>query len=140
MILNRQVELVQDILEELHLDKVWDSYWVNFTRICNSNNENSSSSVIDHFFYSSGLRHLIQDAGVIHSPENRSDHSPIYCVLSSLTVKLDLSASVRPAPKPSWRGATMEEKVMYRDLLEDRLIKISVPQCVIECKDVKCRW
>ena len=59
---SRQVGLVQDTLEELHLEKVWDRYWVDFTRICTGNNGNSSTSIFDHFFSSSRLGLSIQDA------------------------------------------------------------------------------
>ena len=74
---SRQVDHVQDTLEELHLSRVWDKYWVDFTWICNENSDNPSTSVIDHFFICSKLGPLIQDAGVLYSAENRSDHSPV---------------------------------------------------------------
>ena len=57
-----QVELVSDVIEQLHLLKVWDKYWVDFTRVCYQSENNISSSVIDHFFLSKGLSQAVQDA------------------------------------------------------------------------------
>ena len=56
---SRQVDHVQDTLDDLHLDKVWDTFWVDFTWICNENSDNPSTSVIDHFFICSKLGLLI---------------------------------------------------------------------------------
>ena len=108
-----QVEVVNDFVEELRLKKVWDRYQVDFTRVSYDNEMGNiiSSSVIDHFFYSEGLFDMVQDAGAIHSVDNRSDHSPVYTVLSSLNIKIDISDPVKPSPKPSWKKATQDRKI-----------------------------
>ena len=136
-----QVEAVNDLIEELQLDKVWDKFKVDFTRvnIDNLTGNVSNTSVIDHFFFSRKPFELAIDAGTIHSIENKSDHSPVYCVLKCINIEVDISESARPAPKPSWKRASPEDKVIYRDNLEDLLKYIEVPNSVKSCKEVKCR-
>ena len=38
-------------------------------------------AILDHFFWSEQLQESVADAGVLHLPDNKSDHSPIYCVV-----------------------------------------------------------
>ena len=133
-----QVDVVRDAIEELHLQKMWDKYEVDFTRVCYQNENNFTSSIIDHFFCSIGLSQAVLDAGAIHSPDNRSDHSPVYCIFSLLHVKTDVSESVKPEPRPSWKSATQEEKDMYKTCLDEQLCEITVPLPLISCIDVKC--
>ena len=135
----RQVGEVSNALENLQLGKVWDRYEVDFTRASNENVGNIQTSIIDHFFYSSILASYIQDAGVIHSPDNRSDHSPVYCVLSSLCIKHEIFETGKQEPRPNWKAASLEEKQMYKDDLEERLARITIPHSVITCQDVDCR-
>ena len=135
-----QVEAVNDLLEELQLEKVWDRFNVDFTRVsCDNAGNVTNTSVIDHFFFSRKLFDQVIDAGTIHSVENRSDHSPVYCVLNSLNIELDISVPVRPPPKPSWKRASPEDKVVYRDNLDNLLRFIEIPNSVKSCRDVKCQ-
>ena len=80
-----QVELVKDVMEQLQLQKAWDMFNVDFTRMC-SENENVTTSIIDHFFYSNKFSQSVLEAGAIHSPDNSSDHCPVYIVFRSLKV------------------------------------------------------
>ena len=136
-----QVEVVNDLIQELSLRKVWDMFNVDFTRASFDNITGilTSSSVIDHFFFSERLSGLVIDAGTINSVDNKSDHLPVYCVLESLIIKADTSEPVKPAPKPSWKSASPENKEMYMETLESLLSRISVPHSVKSCKNVKCR-
>ena len=52
-------------------------------------------------------------AGVIHHPDNTSDHSPIYFVLESLTINPSVTKATRYNPRPSWKRATQYDKNMY---------------------------
>ena len=134
---SEQVALVSEAVTEMNLLKIWDKYDVDFTCVQN-NDENIGTSVIDHFFCSAEIGNHILDAGVIHSPENRSDHSPVYCVLSTLNIKLDTSDQFKENSKPSWKSSTEEQKQQYKQNLEEKLNSISVPSCVVQCKNVKC--
>ena len=134
------VEAVNELIEELQLKKVWDRFNVDFTRVCcdNVTGNITNTSVIDHFFFSKELFHLVIDAGTIHSVENKSDHSPVYCVLNSLNIEVDVSEPDRPVPKPSWKRASPEDKITYKDNLEDLLRFIEIPDSVKLCRDVNC--
>ena len=39
------------------------------------------TSTVNHIFWNEGCHESIIDAGVVHIPENTSDHCPIYCVV-----------------------------------------------------------
>ena len=133
-----QVDLVSDAIKELQLQKLWDTFEVDFTRVCNQNGENITSSIIDHFFCSLGLSLAVKDAGAIHLPDNRSDHSPVYCVLSNLNIKSDVSDPAIQKPRPSWKASSQEEKSMYKTCLEEHLSGIAVPLPLVACNNVKC--
>ena len=106
---------------------MWDKCKVDFTRICYKNEENFSYSTIDHFFYSSGLIPCVKEVGVIHSPDNKSDHSPIYCIFSPFFLKTDVSDTTKPDPKPSWKSASDDQKNEYKTYLNELLSDIVVP-------------
>ena len=136
-----QVEAVNDLIQELNLKKVWDMFNVEFTRASFDNITGmlTSSSVIDHFFFSERLSGLVMDAGIINSVDNNSDHLPVYCVLESLLIKTDNSEPVNCAQKLSWKNSSPENKAMYKETLEGLLSGISVPHSVMSCRDIKCR-
>ena len=130
---------VSDSVEELGLTKSWDTFEADFTcyheiaGVCHT-------SVLDHFFWNYVLGGAVTDAGVIHHPDNRSDHCPIYCVLSLEGIHHDKAeSSQKQQQKPSWKRASQEEKQNFKNLLEDRLNSLTIPQSVLECRDVKCR-
>ena len=58
------MDLVSDVIEELQLQKLWDKYMVDFTRVGYQNDNIITTSIIDHFFCSLGLSQAVQDAGV----------------------------------------------------------------------------
>ena len=72
--------LVSEAVDDLGLTKSWDKFEVDFT-CCHEIAGVSFTFVLDHFFWSSTLGDAVADAGVIHLPDNRSDHSPTFCVL-----------------------------------------------------------
>ena len=96
-----QVAPVGEAVTELNFLKIWDKCQIDFTCV---NYVNVVTSTIDHFFCSSEIGNAILDAGVIHSPDNRSDHSQVYCVLSALNIRLDLSDQLQQSSKPSWKS------------------------------------
>ena len=71
---------VHDAVADLHLNKAWDRFNIDFTH-CHEQLGISHTSILDHFFWSETLNDGVIDAGVIHLPENKSDHSPIFCVI-----------------------------------------------------------
>ena len=107
---------------------------------CHEIDDVSHTSILDHFFWSKVLGDAVTDAGVIHHPDNRSDHCPIYCVFSLEGIQHDKAeSSQKQQQKPSWKRASEEEKQSFKNLLTDSLDMLTIPPSVLECKDVKCR-
>ena len=129
---------VKDAVENLNLLVTWESFPVDFT--CTSERDgNTIISILDHFLISEQLTDTIQDAGVIHHIENTSDHEPIYCVLSSLTLSSVSIQGATPESRPSWKKASLEEKNLHELTLNNKLEAIMVPTQLSECKDLHCR-
>ena len=135
---NRHTMLVQELLQELNLAKAWDKFEIDFT--CVYEREGVSyTSVLDHFFFSDALNSEITEAGVVHHVDNSSDHSPVYCILRSITLHNSVICNVPSHPKPSWRRADLMEKQNFKTSLELRLESIVIPTQVSECKDTHCQ-
>ena len=130
--------LVEEHLNDIGLVRSWESYDVDFT-CCHDIAGVSHTSILDHFFWNESLDDAVKCAGVIHHPDNISDHCPIYCVLNLESISHDKKESCKKQQKPSWRKASQEERLDFKTLLEERLGQITIPQSVLECRDVKCR-
>ena len=83
------VNMIDNFITEMALIKSWENFPIDFTR-CQENENATFFSTLDHFFWNENLSSSIVDAGVLHSPDNGSDHSPIYCVLKGHNVQKDL--------------------------------------------------
>ena len=129
---------VQETVDELNLFKSWDEYDVDFTSVHETANTTSVSK-IDHFFMSRSLKEQVEDAGVIHHSNNKSDHCPVYVVFSSLEIHQESSVKKSAKPKPSWRRACAEERGKYRETLSVKLISVVCPVSVALCEDVHCK-
>ena len=117
---NRHTGLVKELLGELNLVTIWDTFEADFT--CVYEREGVSYlSLLDHFIASEGLGQEILEAGVIHHPDNFSDHSPIFCVLRSITISNSSKEAFPECKKPSWKRASSIQKETCKSLLEDRL-------------------
>ena len=125
-------------MQDLHLLHSWDNFQVDFTHLSADNDGVSRSATLDHIFWDEVLHNNILDAGVFHSPDNFSDHSPIYCV-----VKSDISLDKEPVSKavvskPKWSLASSEEKEEFKRSLNSKLASLKIPEDIISCKDVHC--
>ena len=80
---------VQDSVTDLSLTRAWDRFPIDFTR-CQDRLGVTYTSTLDHFFWSEN----VEEAGVIHHPDNKSDHSPIYCVIDNDRAELHRSHGV----------------------------------------------
>ena len=129
---------VSDFVEELGLTRAWDRFFADFT-CCHDILGVSHVSTLDHFFWSHQLEDYILDAGVLHFPDNKSDHSPIFCVVSFPTVTTEFSEARMSQPKPSWSRASSVDKVRYKTLLETRINTLAIPNSTVSCKDVHCQ-
>ena len=69
----KHVKLIDEFVKKCHALKSWDSYQVDFTHV--TEREGSTfTSIIDHFIWDEGFQQHVEDAGVLHVPENMSDH------------------------------------------------------------------
>ena len=129
---------VNETIEDLGLTKSWDKFSVDFT-CCHELLGVTHVSTLDDFFWSERLNSILTDAGVIHHPDNTSDHSPIYCVLDHPVDAQPKSSPVKKKPRPSWKKATNQQKDSYKNMLESRILQLVTPVSLTTCKDVKCR-
>ena len=132
------VRCVQNFLDEFSLQKSSDSYDVDFTH-SHEVQDAQYFSTIDHFFWNEEFTEQVGEAGVLHSPDNSSDHSPIFCVINvepGLVDKTNLPSVKR---KPCWDKASQGEKEIFKTSLNDRLEQLVIPESVSACKDVHCR-
>ena len=129
---------VLELVDELNLCTAWDDFSIDFTSVHESGNTTTVSK-IDHSFFSSNIKGQVEDAGVIHHVNNKSDHSPIFAVLRSLEIQQESAVKSSVKPKPSWRRACAEERDSYRQKLEERLRSVTCPVSVAMCSDVQCR-
>ena len=133
---NLQCRTVQEMVVGNNLTSVWDDFDVDFT--CTYEREGDTHvSLLDHFFLSEDLK--VTEAGVLHHPDNSSDHEPIFCVLESLALSQSVTERAPHKSKPSWKIASKEQKEQYKLLLENRLESIKMPTQVTECENVHCR-
>lgn len=132
-------KLVNDFTVEKSLLKSWDTYDVDFTH-CFEINDNSYTSRIDHFFYNESLLDRIDDAGVLHLLDNKSDHCPIYCRFQiETTGVVEKEYDARKNRMPIWRRATEEQKESFKQSLTDKLLNITISHDLEYCNDVNCR-
>ena len=129
--------IVNDALLELRLELAWDKFKVDFTATQEILGQ-SFTSTLDHFAWSEQLSSSVEDGGVLHLPDNQSDHSPIFCTLNMSTIQHELSVPRAAKPRPSWKRATEQHKQEYKSLLENRLASVEVPESVLSCRDVHC--
>ena len=133
-------DLINSFINELDIQICWNKFSVDYTH-ANEMNDITYTSIIDHFFLSKTVSNSINNAGVLHLPENLSDHCPIYCKISG-EINIDSEEIQNPCqtlnPKPSWKKASPMEKSNYSHTLDDKLKRLTVPLCITECRDVHC--
>ena len=135
---SRHSSAVYDAVIESNLEVTWERFCVDFTHTYEREG-NTYVSTLDHFFLNEQLMANVKDAGVIHHPDNVSDHEPIYCIFKSIIIPISVTTAAPDQPRPSWSRASLEEKEHYSYLLDSRLASVMVPVQVSECRDVHCK-
>ena len=99
------------------------------------------TSLIDHFFWNNNLSESVVDAGVIHVPENMSDHSPIFCKikLSLINAVMEKKSHGLKNTIPKWNKANEEQKENYNIILSRKLEQINLSMECLNCRDVHCK-
>ena len=128
-------------LQDCDLSTAWSSFPVDFTH-SQEINGTPHFAILDHFCCSETTLGKIENAGVIHSIENFSDHSPIYCVLQSFfsVESLDLTSHshISEKAKPKWKLANSDERAMFKTSLDAQLRNLVVPES-LHCRDLHCK-
>ena len=117
---------------------MWEKFPIDFSHVYEREGA-THVSTLDHFFLSEQLLDNVSDTGVIHHPDNSSDHEPIYCVLNSITVIQSCKQHAARKPRPCWRKASSNKKQKFEYLLDSRLDTITTPSEVTECRDLHCK-
>ena len=120
---NGHIRVVQNCIEEFSLTKSWDNFDIDFTCIHETNGI-SHTSIIDHFMWNEGLNACISDCGVVHSIENQSDHSPIYCVVDCGQIESTFTEPTAGKPKPNWKKADQDQRQQFSDKLQYKLREV----------------
>ena len=128
---------IRNFIEEFSIYKAWEKFPVDYT-MCHEINEQTHVATLDLFFWNEGLNEKVTDAGVVHCPDNFSNHSPIYCVIKDDVPKCNQPLKITP-PKPMWKKATVDEKESFQRGLDVQLRALSIPDSVSNCRDVNCK-
>ena len=131
------VQAVKHFVSRLCLHSAWTKFEIDFTHTSEINGH-TYCSTLDHFFWSENLSDAVIDAGVIHTVNNPSDHSPIFCVIDHVQLKQDTVDKVMSKPKPSWKKASDDQKLYFKSMLQEQLSLVEIPSAVLSCSDVKC--
>ena len=72
--------IIDQFIKERYLLRSWDKFEVDFTHGA-ENNGKTFTSILDHFCWNAGMDNSVVDAGVLHRPQNTSDHSPVFFII-----------------------------------------------------------
>ena len=129
---------VLKFIHEANLTCSWNKFEIDFT-YCYESDSTTRYATLDHFFWNEMLCDKIMDAGVLHSVDNLSDHSPIYCSINLGMKSNDKIEKVNDVPKPKWNLAQAEEKLIFKVELNRLLSAIQCPSSLLQCRDVHCK-
>ena len=133
----RFVDMIREFIESTGMCKSWDGFPVKFTHVTEKEGI-TYTSTIDHFMWNASFDVLVDDAGVINSPENMSDHCPIFCHFCLPAPKGESKESKSKPKIPSWSHAKEENRAVFYEELTKKLERISIPCHATQCKDVHC--
>ena len=133
------VTIVSEFMDQLDVNGSWSTFQADFSHVTEKD-EKTYTSLIDHFFWDNSFSDRVVDAGVLHVPENMSDHSPIYCKLNmEIAVSMERSRDQKAKKYiPSWQKADDTQKESYRLDLKDKLDRLHLPTHCLNCRDVHC--
>ena len=135
-------QLVHSFFTDLNFKVFWeqdkDLYNIQETDFTFSQVQNgqTSTSIIDHFIGNDTLVKSVTDAGVIHNPNNPSNHDPIFTKLSLQGIDYSNKSEIKQS-RVKWERATELAKDKFEEVLDDKLSNISVPHSV-SCRNVHC--
>ena len=108
---------------------------IDFTNSQTKNGQ-MSTSTIDPFVSNELVYDCTVEAGVIHSGDNPSTHSPIFTKLKLGNIDFT-TEKVKSSKRVNWSKASEEAKLNYTCILNKKLSSINIPDCV-QCDDLHC--
>ena len=136
----RFTQTIQNFFHNLNLEFLWEVEndkidTIDYTFLFTSDHV-AATSTIDHFICNTPVHEAVAEAGVIHDPDNLSNHSPIFIklVIDDLNTDIERSYSKK---KVNWADATTENKADYKESIADKLNSIQVPSC-LHCENLHC--
>ena len=132
---------IEQFMAENKLISTWRKFNVDFTHCYENGNHDTFVHTIDHFLVLEHSEKVVVDAGVIHNVDNTSDHEPIYSVIEApkLENKETIDEEEKGTPKFDWKNASDDQKLEFNDELFRRLMAIQIPDCVQNCRQLKCK-
>ena len=135
------VKAVRNFLDTTKLLKCIDIFSGEFSHTFERENV-TYTSLVDHITFSPEMHKLVLDSGVIHSPENQSDHE---CVFAKVRLRgpsentASFSSDNIAKSKQCWDKATVDQKLEYNDVLFRKLMELHLPDSLHSCTDVNCK-
>ena len=138
-------KIIENYFKDLDLHIFWENTdqddehnieAVDYTYEQVNNNGEVYTSTIDHFVGNAAVYNSVVEAGVIHSGENPSNHSPIFTKLDLGNVDISLERS-EGRRRINWGKSSSEARTKYQETLTNRLTHLAVPDCV-NCRNVQC--
>ena len=124
----------------ISFELAWDRF--SFPDFTNSFYDFTKCSCIDHFVYSRNVILLLAEASVIRSGVNTSTHDPIILTLHANSGQSNNSEEQSVPDRTSrtnvtWHRVTLNDKVAYRNALDDALAELISPEGV-KCRNNDC--
>ena len=91
--------IIDQFITERYLSKSWNKFQVDFTHAAENNGKTFTS---------------ILDAGVLHLPQDMSDHSPVFLIMKVHGLLVRTQYPPVNYAKLSWKKATQEQRDKYR--------------------------
>lgn len=134
---NGRVGRLKDFLSSNSMETAWETFQVDYTHEFEKEGI-SYISTLDHILWNQNLKSSVTRCGVIHSINNTSDHSPIFCDINEKIT----SEIIKDDAKAEGKGVRThdlndEEWMIFHNDLEARLAGIRRPKCV-DCRDPNC--
>ena len=134
---NGRADRVKRFISSNSMETAWESFKIDYTHEFENNNV-TFTSTIDHIVWNKMLKTKVIDCNVLHSINNTSDHSPIYCDIDIKLKSGDISKKETTKNNNFKINAMKDEDWQkFHDVLDTNLNNIAIPKCC-ECRNINC--
>ena len=132
---NQFTSIIRDHFENLNMKFLWESDNDKVQPIDYTHLFSGFGSTIDHFVCTNSVLKNIVDAGVIHSPDNTSNHSAIFMKLETNGLDLKVEKYMQTTGS-SWKKASENERIQFSEALQSKLNQLTIPSDLLECNNI----